>query len=397
MKYDFETLLSRKNTGSSKWDGMYRSNPNVPDGTVPFSVADMEFKNAPQIAEGVSEYLKNSIMGYTFATDAYYDSVIGWMRRRHQWDIKKDWIVEYPGVVPALYHMVQLFTEPEEGVILFTPVYYPFYNAVKKGGRNLVESRLVLNGNRYEIDFDDFEEKAKNTKNKLCLLCNPHNPVGRVWTKEELARIGEICLENHVMVVSDEIHHDLVMPGYEHTVYAAISEEMAQNCIICTAPSKTFNMAGMMTSNLIIPNPELKKKVYEYRESQAVFFCNMAGYKACEIAYNECEDWLEELLTVLDRNRQLVEDFMREKFPQIHVIQLEGTYLQWLDCRKLGLSYRELEKFMIEEAYIFTDEGYVFGEPGEGFERINLACPTWVLKDALERMEQAWKNRELLK
>ncbi|MGN0293311.1 MAG: MalY/PatB family protein [Lachnospiraceae bacterium] len=394
MKYDFETLLSRKNTGSSKWDEMYEANPNVPDGVVPFSVADMEFKNAPEIAAGVSEYLKNSIMGYTFATDAYYDAVIGWMKRRHHWDIKKEWIVEYPGVVPALYHMVNLLTKPDEGVILFTPVYYPFYNAVREGGRKLVETRLVLNGSRYEIDFDDFERKAKNPQNTLCLLCNPHNPVGRVWTKEELERIGKICLENNVLVVSDEIHNDLIMPGYEHTIYAAISEEMAQNSIICTAPSKTFNMAGMMTSNIIIPNAELKEKVYEYRESQAVFFCNMAGYKACEIAYNECEEWLDELILVLDRNRQLVENFMKEKFPRINVIQLEGTYLQWMDCRKLGLSFKELEKFMQEEAYIFTDEGYVFGEPGEGFERINLACPTWVLQDALERLETAWKNRQ---
>lgn len=394
MKYDFETLVSRKNTGSGKWNSMYAANPDVPEGIVPFSVADMEFKNAPQIAEGVSRYLKESVMGYTYATDAYYDAVIGWMKRRHQWDVKKEWIVEYPGVVPALYHLVQLFTEPGEGVILFTPVYYPFYNAVRKGGRTLVESRLVRNGKHYEIDFEDFEEKAKNSKNKLCLLCSPHNPVGRVWTKEELERVGEICRKNGILVVSDEIHHDIIMPEYVHTVYAMISEETAQNCIICTAPSKTFNMAGMMVSNLIVPNPELKKKVYEYWDSQAVFFCNMAGYKACEIAYNECGDWLEELLTVLDQNRKLVEAFMSERFPQIDVIPLEGTYLQWLDLRKMELSCQELEKFMQEEAYFFTDEGYIFGEPGEGYERINLACPTWVLKQALERMEQAWKKRQ---
>ena len=371
---------------------MYAANPNVPEGTVPFSVADMEFKNPPQIAEGIGEYLKNSIMGYTFATDAYYDAVIGWMKRRHNWDIKKEWIVEYPGVVPALYHMVNLFTAPGDGVLLFTPVYYPFYNAVRKGGRTLAESRLLLTGDHYEIDFADFEEKAKDPKNKLLLLCSPHNPVGRVWTKEELAKIGEICLKNNVMVVADEIHNDLIMPGYEHTVYATVSEEMAQNCIVCTSPSKTFNMAGMMTSNIIVPNPELKQKVYDYRESQAVFFCNMAGYKGCEIAYNDCEDWLEELLPILDHNRRVVEDFMAEHFPQIKVMRLEGTYLQWLDCRGLGLTYKELEAFMTQEAFIFTDEGYVFGEPGECFERINLACPTHVLETALKRMDEAWKK-----
>ncbi len=393
-KYDFETVVSRKNTGSSKWASMYKANPNTPDGIVPFSVADMEFKNPPRIAEGVGEYLKNSIMGYTFGTDAYYNAVIGWMKRRHGWDIQKDWIVEYPGVVPALFHMVQRFTEPGDGVLLFTPVYYPFYNAVKLNGRELAESRLVLKGRRYEIDFADFEAKAKDSKNKLLLLCNPHNPVGRVWTREELAEIGRICNENGILVVSDEIHNDLIMPGYQHTVYATVSEEMAQNCIICTAPSKTFNLAGMMTSNIIVPNPTIKQQVYDYRESQAVYFCNMAGYKACEIAYNECEDWLEELLTVLDVNRQLVEDFMQQHFPQINVIQLEGTYLQWLDCRKLGMGFKELEHFMTHEAYIFTDEGYVFGEPGEGFERINLAVPTQVLKDALQRFKEAFEKRQ---
>ncbi len=393
MKYDFETLLSRKNAGSTKWNGMYKRNPKVPDGIVPFSVADMEFKNAPQIAEALGEYLKHSVMGYTTATDAYYDAVIRWMRQRHQWEIQTDWIVEYPGVVPALYHLVRLFTEPGEGVIVFTPVYYPFYNAVRKSGRVLTESRLSLKGCRYEIDFDDFEKKAKNPENKLCLLCNPHNPVGRVWTREELERIMAICSANQMMVVSDEIHHDLIMPGHRHTVYATISEEAAQHCVVCTAPSKTFNMAGMMTSNLIIPNPALRKKVYEYREEQAIFSCNMVGYKGCEIAYNECGDWLDELILVLDRNRRLVETFVKERFSQLRVIPLEGTYLQWIDCRGWGLSCRELERFMTEEAYLFTDEGYIFGTAGEGFERINLACPTWVLEEALTRMEQAWRRR----
>lgn len=393
MKYDFETLISRKNTGSEKWDDMYAKNPKVPDEIVPFSVADMEFKNAPQIAKGISKYLEHSIMGYTCATDAYYDAVIRWMKRRHQWEIKKEWIVEYPGVVPALYHLVQLFTKPGEGVILFSPVYYPFYGAIQTSGRTLAQSPLVRNGTHYEIDFADFEKKAADPKNTLCLFCSPHNPVGRVWTKEELVKVGEICKKHHVLLVSDEIHNDLIMPGYQHTVYATVSEEMAQNCIVCTAPSKTFNLAGMLVSNLIIPNPELKKQVEEYRLKQAIFSCNIVGYKACEIAYNECEDWLNELLTVLEQNRRLIETFMQEKFPQIDVIPLEGTYLQWLDFRKLGLSYQELEKFMQEEAYLFTDEGYIFGEPGQGYERINLACPTWVLQEGLTRLYEAWRKR----
>lgn len=394
MRYDFETLQSRKNTGANKWDGMYRINPSVPDQIVPFSVADMEFKNPPQIAEGIYEYLKNNIMGYTSATDSYYDAIISWMKRRHKWDIKKEWIVEYPGVVPALYHLVKLLAKEDEGVIIFTPVYYPFYNAVREGGRRLVESGLVLKGDRYEIDFADFEKKAQDSSNTVCILCNPHNPVGRVWSREELERIGKICLDNHITVISDEIHHDLIMPGQEHTVFANISEEIAQNSIICTAPSKTFNLAGFMTSNLIIPNPELKERVYQYRDSQAVFFCNIAGYKACEIAYNQCEEWLDELLKVLDTNRRLLKEFMNVKMPQVQVFELEGTYLQWMDFRKLGLEYKELEAFMTKEAYMYLDEGYVFGAAGEGFERLNLACPTRVLKDALERMYAAWLKRQ---
>lgn len=394
MKYDFTTVHSRKGVGADKWNNMYAANPDVPEGIVPFSVADMEFANPPQIAEGVYEYMKNTILGYTHATDSYYDAVIDWMKRRHNWDIKKEWIVEYPGIVPALFQLVRLFTKPGEGVILFTPVYYPFYTAVQKGNRDLVESRLVPNGDKYEIDFEDFEKKAKDPKNTMLILCSPHNPVGRVWTKEELERIGRICIDNNVLIVSDEIHNDLVMPGYHHTVFATISEEFAQHSIICTAPSKTFNVAGMMTSNIIIPNPELREKAFTYREDQAVYFCNIAGYEACKIAYNECEEWLEELLEVLDTNRKLIRDFMAEKFPQIKVFDLEGTYLQWLDCRGLGMDYKELEAFMQKEAYVFTDEGYVFGEPGEGFERINFACPTKVLEDALDRMYEAWLKRK---
>lgn len=382
MKYDFETLISRKGVGSSKWDGMYKINPNLSTNIVPFSVADMEFKNAPQIAEGIYEYLKNNIMGYTNATDSYYDAVISWWKRRHDWEIKKEWIVEYPGIVPALYHFVKLFTKENEGVILMTPVYYPFYNAVRKGGRKIVESQLKLNGNRYEIDFEDFETKAKDPANTLFIMSNPHNPVGRVWTEEELRKIEKICRENGVMVVSDEIHADLVLKGYKHTTFGKISK----NSIICTAPSKTFNTAGLMTSNVIIENPQLKEKVYNYREEQAVFFCNMAGYKACEIAYNQCEDWLEELLTVLENNKKLINEYISEKLPQIKIIELEGTYLQWLDFRNLGMKGEELEKFMTEKAMLFLDEGYIFGECGDGFERINLACPTWVLKEALDRL-----------
>lgn len=391
MKYDFETVQMRKNVGSGKWNWMYDAVPDLSDDVIPFSVADMEFKNAPEISNGVAEYVRNAVMGYTLPTDSYYEAVAGWMKRKHDWDVKKDWILEYPGVVPALFHIVRMMTEPGDGVILLTPVYYPFYNAIKMNQRVLAECPLKINGNRYEIDFDLLEALAKEPKNKLILLCNPHNPVGRVWTKEELMQIGRICIDNHVFIACDEIHHDLIMPGYHQTVFAQISEEFADHSMICTAPSKTFNLAGMVTSNVIVPNPELRKKLYDFRESQAIYFCCMAGLKACEIAYTQCDAWLEELLEVLAKNKAVLNQFMQSHFPEVKVFELEGTYLQWMDFNCLGLGYQELEQFMKQKAHIFMDEGYVFGKPGEGYERMNIACPTLKLTEALERLDAAWK------
>ncbi len=391
MKYDFETVLSRVNTGSTKWNSMYKKYKNIPDGIVPLSVADMEFKNPPEINEGLSEYLKTAIMGYTMGEDSYYNSVINWQKRRHNWNIEKDWIVEYPGVVPALFNIIKALTNENDGVIIFTPVYYPFYSAIKSNNRNIVECELINNNGRYEIDFDDFTKKANNIKNKLLILCNPHNPVGRVWTKEELIKIGEICIENGIIVVSDEIHNDLIMPEYKHTVFASISDEFAKNSIICTAPSKTFNLAGLSLSNIIIPDYNIRKKIIRSKRDSGIFHCNIAGYKACEIAYNNCEEWLLQLIDVLNENKIFVENYIKENIPEIKVTPMEGTYLMWLDFRKLFDDYNELEKFMTEKAYVFADEGYIFGNGGKGFERINIACPKSVLFDALERIKNALK------
>lgn len=393
MKYDFESLVYRKDVGSSKWDLMKKMNPNVQDNIIPFSVADMEFKNPPQIAEGLKKYIDSSIMGYTNATEDYYKAVCNWMERRHGWKIDKDWITEFPGVVPALYTIIRALTNEEDNVLIMTPVYYPFYNAIKARNRNVLASELLFCNDHYEINFEDLEEKAKLENTKLLILCNPHNPVGRVWSEEELKRIGEICKKNNVIVVSDEIHFDLIMPGFKHTVFANISEEFADNSVICTAPSKTFNIAGLQVSNIIVPNKKIRKKIISERISSiGNSGLNIFGYKACEIAYNECEEWLEELLEVITVNKKLVEDFMKENIPQIKVINLEGTYLQWLNFRSLEKEHKNLEKFMLTEAQFFLDEGYIFGDGGRGFERINLACPTRVLKEALDRLHEAVKR-----
>lgn len=393
MKYDFETSPSREGQGSTKWAFMRRANPDVPTDIVPLSVADMEFANAPQIAEGVGAYMRECVLGYPAPTPAYLDAVCGWMERRHGWRVDPAWIVDYPGVVPAIFHLCRLLAAEGEGIILLTPVYYPFYDAVRTSGRTLVDVPLLrAEDGRYGIDFAVLEEAASDARNTVLLLCSPANPVGRVWRADELQRVADICLANGVTVVSDEIHADLVMPGHKHVPFASLSEEAAQHSVTCTAPSKTFNTAGLMTSNIIVPNEGLRERLRAFRAEQAVFSCNILGYKACEVAYNECEGWLEELLGVLDGNRRMVEEWAAG-IDGIEVTSLEGTYLMWLDCRGLGMGARELERFMTHEALVFADEGYVFGACGEGFERINIACPAQVLDEALRRWGKALDAR----
>lgn len=393
MKYDFETLVARKNVGASKWNLMQKTNVNIGEDIIPFSVADMEFKNPPEIIKGLKEYIDSSIFGYTEATEEYYKAVCNWMERRHKWNIKKEWITEFPGVVPALYMIIRALTKEDDNVLLMTPVYYPFYKAITANKRKVINTELLLCNDHYEIDFEDFEEKAKLESTKILILCNPHNPVGRVWSEEELKKIGRICIDNNLLIVSDEIHFDLIMPGYKHTVFANISEEFAENSIICTAPSKTFNLAGLQASNIIVPNKKIRDKIIiERRGSIGNLGLNIFGYKACEIAYNECEEWLNELLKVLNKNKELVEDFIKTNLPEIKVINLEGTYLQWLDFRELEKDHKALEKFMVTEAMLFLDEGYIFGDEGRGFERINLACPTKILQEALNRLLESIKR-----
>lgn len=396
MKYDFETLVDRSQLGSSKWFFMRQAVPEMPEGIVPFSVADMELKNAPEIMAGLREYLQddNMILGYTIPTMGFIRAVAGWMQRIHHWTIDPHWAVLSPGVLPALFASVKCYTEPGDGVILFSPVYYPFRDSITISGRTVVDIPLIDHQKHYEIDWEAFEKAAKEPSNKLLLLCSPHNPVGRVWTEEELLRLSEICLKNNVLVLSDEIHADLLMPGQKHTVYATLSEQARENCVIYTAPSKTFNLAGLQTAVTFIPNPELRKTFQSFMDSNYLRTLTAPGFKACEIAYTQCDEWYHQLLAHIDHNRQVVEDFMQAHLPEIIVYPMEGTYLQWWDCRGLGLEPKELEHFMKHEAFVFMDEGYIFGESGKGFERINLACPTKVLTDALSRLEQAWKVKQ---
>ncbi len=395
MIYDFENIIDRSKIGSSKWSGMKKANPDVPDGIVPFSVADMEFKNAPQIMEGLREFLDVDTVsfGYTSPTESYNKAVRGWMKRRHNWDVDMSWNVLSPGVVSAFFNAVKAFTEPGDGVVIFTPVYYPFKMSIDVSQRTVVDIPLIDHDMHYEIDWDKFEEAARDPANKVLLFCSPHNPVGRVWTVEELTRLSKICLANDVLLLSDEIHNDLIMPGYKHTVYATISKEAEQNCLIFTAPSKAFSLAGLQTSNIFVPNDALRETFSKQVFSSALFTLNTIGYKACEIAYTQCEDWLDQVIELIHHNARFIEDYMAEYIPEIKVYPLEGTYLQWWDCRNLFDNDEEMKEFMTKKAYLFLDEGYMFGESGKGFERINIACPTHVLQEALHRLSLALKER----
>ena len=389
-RYDFETVVNRFDIGSYKYDQMIKWNKMAEEKKIiPLSVADMEFKTPPAIVDALKTYVEEHILGYTGPTKKYNDSVISWMKRRHNWEIREKSIVGTPGVVGAFYMAVSAFTQPEDGVIVLSPVYYPFYSAVEKNGRTLVKSSLKDVEGRYRIDYEDLREKARDPRNTMLLFCSPHNPVGRVWEKEELEKVAEICEENNILVVSDEIHFDLIMPGHYHTVFASLSDWTRVNTITLTAPSKTFNLAGMHTSNVIICNGEYRKRFLEEMSKTAVMNLNALGYVACRAAYDESEDWLDEVIEVIYENHLLVKEHMEKHHPQVKVYDLEGTYLQWLDLRSLGLSKDQLEKLLHNEALVFLDEGYFFGEEGEGFERINIACPKHVLKEALDRMTEA--------
>ena len=385
MAYDFITLPDRWNAGAFKYEHMKEKKPDVSRDAVPLSVADMEFLDPPEVVEGLKDYLDHNVLGYTGPTDEYYAAVQGWMERRHGFRPEKDWFITSPGIVPALYELVKALTQPGDGVLMLSPVYHPFRFCAQEQGREALFCPLVERGRTYDIDFELFEKLCGQPKVKLFLLCSPHNPVGRIWTKEELLRLADICLANGVLMVADEIHHDLILPGYAFTSVGTLPEKYVKNAVICTAPSKTFNLAGMQCSNLFVADEVLRNKLKKEGHYPTL---TALGYESCRLAYACGEPWLEALRAVLGENKRLVEEYLVRRVPEIKPFELMGTYLMWLDCRALGLSKDELEKAMID-AELFFDEGYIFGEEGAGFERLNLACPAWVLQKALDRLAAA--------
>jgi len=354
-------------------------------------VADMDFKVPEPVIEAVKQRAEHGIFGYTARNDSYYEAITGWMERRHNWKVDKDWICHAPGVVPALGMIVRTFTKPGDKIIIQPPVYYPFTNVVEKNERIIVPNPLKYENGKYVMDFEDLENKI-DPDVKMIIISSPHNPVGRVWTKEELAQLGEICLKNNILVVSDEIHFDLILKGHTHTPFAAISEEFAQNSIVCTAPSKTFNLAGLQTSNIIIPNKTLRDQFTNTIESLFIGMTNTFGLVATESAYRYGDEWLDQLLEYLQQNVEFLTEYINQHIPELKVVPLEGTYLVWIDCRELGLDAKELEHLMQKEAKVALDEGYIFGKSGEGFTRINIACPQSTLEEGLRRIEKAVKS-----
>lgn len=387
MKYDFTTVPDRRKQGSEKWDLMYACNKEVREGIVPMSVADMELKNPPEIIEGLKEYLDEVILGYATSYDEFTDAVIDWFDRRHNYKIKEEWIVQSPGSINAFTAGLKAFAKKGEGVIINRPVYYPMGIAIERCGLKEVNVPLINDNGKYSMDMEAMERACKDPNNKIFLFCSPHNPTCRVWSKKDLIRLGQMCVENDVVIISDEVWNDIIMPGHSHTMISSISQEVENITMTCTGPAKTFNIAGMMTSNIIIPNEKMRQKFKWELEKMRSHNINVLGYKACELAYTRCDEWLEEMLELIDTNRKLCKEFFESR--GFVISDTEGTYLAWVDFSKLGMNHKELEEFMQKEAQCFTDEGYVFGEEGQMYERFNLALPTASLKKQLENLDQA--------
>jgi len=386
MNYNFDEIIDRKNTSSIKFD--LRDKIFKREDVIPMWVADMDFRTPPFIIEALRKRLEHEILGYTFISPSVFESIVTWNRIRHNWHIRPDWISFSPGVVPAINLLILSFTQPGDKVIVQTPVYFPFFSAVENHGRELVYNPLIYSNRKYEMDFDDLESKMDGTT-KMLILCNPHNPTGNVWSSDVLRKIGEICLAHNVLLISDEIHSDLIYKGYHHTPTANISKEIAENTLTCMAPSKTFNLAGLSTSFLVIPN-EKHRITYEKKLDQIhVGAGNIFGFVAMEAAYTHGSEWVNQLMEYLEGNLLFLEEFIQQHIPQIRVIRPEATYMVWLDCTQLKMPPSGLKEFMINKAGLGLSDGPLFGKQGEGFQRINIGCPRSVLYGALLKLQAA--------
>lgn len=389
-KYDFDSVIERRGTISAKWDGMeplFKTND-----LFPMWIADMDFKAPPEVIEALRERLDHGVFGYTRRFEPYREAIAGWMERRHGWRPNTEWIRHTPGVVPALAVSMLAFTQPGDGILVQPPVYYPFFTAITGRGRRVVENPLIFDGERFRMDFEDLERKLDDSSVKMVFLCSPHNPGGRVWTREELEKFASICASRGIIVVSDEIHCDVLFRGTKHTPLAAVSDEIAKLTITTVAPSKTFNIAGLATAAVIIPSKRLRDNYQSVVDFLHIDGGNVFGTIALEAAYNKGDAWLDELTAYLEKNLEFIDDFLAERLPGIKLVRPDGTYVPLLDCRSLNMSGPDLEKLFVEKGGIALDGGHWFGSGGTGFARINIATPRTLLKEGMERIERAVKS-----
>lgn len=394
-KYDFNEIIDRSNTQCLKWDFLpqffgKKVRQGDPSKLLPFWIADMDFRAPEPLIVALEHRIKHGIFGYSGFSSSYYESVISWFKRRHNWNIQKEWFVYTPGIIPALNFIIQEFSEVGDKILVQNPVYYPFFESIKNNRRQIQLNPLKIVKNHYEMDFDNLKQQIEGPKVKIMILCSPHNPVGRVWSSDELKKIGKICLDHNILLISDEIHSDIVYPGHKHINLASISEELSDQIITCTSASKTFNLAGLQTSNIIIKNEQIRNRFKQRVLSAGINEPNPIGALATEICYNECEDWFDQLLVYLQSNLEYVKNYIQANLSDIKIFEPEGTYLLWMDFRAWNKNYQELEDFMLNKAQVALDEGYIFGPEGEGFERINIATPKAYLIECLNRIYRAY-------
>ncbi len=387
----FDEIIDRRNTNSEKYD--FAAERGKPLDALPLWVADMDFRAPEEVLDALQRAVAHGIFGYSEVKSEYYQVVSGWFNKFFQWSPKEEWLLKTPGVVFAINAAIRGLTKERDAIMIQTPVYYPFANSIRRNGRVVIENELLYTDGHYEMDFDDMEAKIKAYHVKMLILCSPHNPVGRVWTREELLKVADICLQHHVIMVSDEIHCDFTYEGHPHTILASLSEAAADQCVICTAPSKTFNLAGLQTSNIWIPNESIRRRVYDAAFYQTGYCeINSLGLVASHAAYEKGEQWLSELKEYLKENLEFVRDFLETRIPGIRLVEPEGTYLLWLDCSGLALNDSELEELILHKAKLWVDSGTMFGSKSGQFQRVNITCPRSVLKKALEQLEAAVKE-----
>lgn len=386
MKYDFDKTIDRRATNSYKWD-------SAPEGVLPMWVADMDFRTAPAIIDALQKRVAHGIFGYTRVPDAYYDAVTSWFSRRHGWDIDREWIIYTSGVVPAVSAVIKALTVPGDKVIVQTPVYNCFFSSIRNNGCEIVSNPMRRTADTYKMDFDALERCAADPRTKVMLLCNPHNPAGRVWTPDELTRLGNICLRNGVTVVADEIHCEQVYQGFKYTPFASLSDAFLHRSVTCVSPSKAFNIAGLQIANIVAFDNDLRSRIDKAININEVCDVNPFGVAATIAAYNEGEEWLNQLVDYLHGNYEAMAEFCRRELAEFPITRLEGTYLVWMDCSSLGMSSDALEHALLDDARLWLNAGTMYGAEGEGYMRWNIACPRSVMLDGLNRFLNFVRSR----